>query len=476
MKILFVLIFLIFSSAAAQERPSESQVPARQQEPIRAEVNLITLRFAVRTSQGGFVNDLEQNRFGILENGAPRDIRFFEPPRNRAGRVGRLWLSFLLDVSGSTFATRSEEIIAAQTFLDNVHDFTQVGVFGFTDKLIPFQDFTSSRTDALKAFNAARQHLGRTAIYDSIESLISRKSMKNAAEDRKVIIVVSDGIDNVAPKVGSRADKTVALARSNNVAIYTVLVPSAAQLYIGPDPEPGGRGANGDQDKKESAFARLSTETGGKHYSGIEAILDFDQTLALINDDIFGNLYSIGYYTDDPYQEKHERDIRVQVNYPGAQVSSLFKNLPQRLYAKKRFIAALFDNEALSRLPENLHASYHEIGAEMDLLVPRREGGEIGIPFRIKISPYTLRGNEREGVRTQFGIIGILLDQEGNEVVRLREFFRVTLTTREMREGRGIIYNNKLMAPPGVYDLKVALIEVGTWKMTAFENVVRVTE
>lgn len=58
----------------------------------------------------------------------------------------------------------------------------------------------------------------------------------------------------------------------------------------------------------------------------------------------------------------------------------------------------------------------------------RRRG--IGVPFRIQISPHALRGNEREGVRTQFGIIGILLSQEGNEVVHLPEFFRIPVTIK----------------------------------------------
>lgn len=451
----------------AQDRPQT------QQEPIRAEVNLVTVRFTVKDSQDRFVNTLSRERFRVFENDIPREIRFFDPPRNTTGTVGRLWLAFLLDVSGSTFGTRSEEIIAAQTFLDNVHNFTQIGILGFTDRLLLFQDFSSSRAAALRAFSAARRHLGKTAIYDSVEALVSRMDARARPGDRKAIIVVSDAMDNDY----ARATRTVTLARTKQVTLYTILVPSAAQLYIGPA-QPNADDAGDDRKKeKEEAFARLSLSTGGKHFSGFETILNFDETLSVINDDIFGNLYSIGYYTDDPHRDKHEREIRVQVpDYSDAHVSALFKNLPERSLAKRKFIAALFDNEAISRLPDNLHASFHEIGAEMDLLTPRREGGEVGVPFRIKISPYTLRGTDKGDVRTQFGVIGLLLDQDGNEVVRLREFFRVTLTAKEIRDGRGIMYTNKLMAPPGVYDLKLALLEIATWKMTAFEGVVRVPD
>ena len=73
-------------------------------------------------------------------------------------------------------------------------------------------------------------------------------------------------------------------------------------------------------------------------------------------------------------------------------------------------------------------------------------------------------------------MIALLLDQQGREVVRLREVFRVDLEAKALREGRGIIYTNKLFAPPGDYELKLALLELHTWKLVAFESAVRVVD
>ncbi|MDA2923136.1 VWA domain-containing protein [Acidobacteria bacterium AH-259-L09] len=454
------------------QEASQIQVPS-----IRVEVNLVTLRFTVKNRQGSLLNNLKKEDFRVFEDGVPHEIVFFNPPRNTTVEMGPLRLAFLLDISGSTFETRAQEITAATTFLENVHDFTKVGVFGFTDKLILFQDFTSIRSLAHKALTEAHKHLGRTAIYGSLNTLISQINSRSGEAVGNVIIVISDGMDDAY----KRSAQTLALARASNVVIYTILVPSAAQLYIAPSPAlrqsaASSASAKDDREAQEKAFANLSIRTGGKHFSGFEAILDFDEVMAQINDDIFGNLYSIGYYTDDPYRDKRERNIRVQIQYPDAFIPARFENLPERLTAKKKFIAALFDNEAIARLPENLHSTFHEIGAEMDLLTPKRQGGQLGLPFRIKISPYSLRATDKGGIRTQFGIIGLLLDQDGNEVVRLREIFRVRLDAKQIREGRGIIYTNKLFAPPGIYAFKVALLEIPTWKMTAFENVVRIEE
>ena len=463
----WALSFSCITGVAAQ---SSSQIEGQN---IRVDVNLATLKFVVKETEGRLINHLNQDHFRVFEGGAPQEIVFFEAPSNTDGEMGPLRLAFLIDMSGSTLATRAEELAVAGTFLETLHDFTEVGIFGFTDKLMRLQDFTSTRALAQKALTEAGEHLGPTALYNSLNALILR--MKDPPGSvRNVVILISDGMDD-AYRI---APQSVSLAQRNHVVIYTVLVPSAAQLYIGPSsplsqpgaPTPGGD----DREAKELAFASLSLRTDGGHFSGFETILNFDEVMAQINDDVFGNLYSMGYYTDDPYRGKEERNIRVEIAYPNAYIPARFETLPERSTVKREIIAALFDDDAMDRVPNNLHVTFREIGADLDLLPQQRQGGQIGLPFRIKISPFSLQRTEKGDVRTGFGVIALLLDQQGSEVARLREIFRVNLEAKEIRAGRGIIYTNKLFAPPGLYALKIALLEMATWKMTAFETPVRI--
>ena len=439
-----------------------------QEETFRVKVNLVMLRFTARDSQERLLNSLSQEDFRVIQAGKEREIVFFRSPRKQVADLGKLWIAFLLDVSGSTFATRAEEIMAAQNFLDNIHVFTQIGVFGFTDKLIVFQDFTSRKELAARAFSRARAHQGRTAIYRSVEALIAPLSARAKPGDGKVLIVVSDGMDDGH----KRATKTSALAAQRGVEIYTILVPSAA-LSV-----PAGKECQQDAEarKKEAAFASLSIGSGGKHFSGIETILDFDSTLAQINDAVFGNLYSLGYYSDSLPGDDQESAPIVKSLRPGVSVSRPFTRIPDRLRAKKRFIEALFYSQVELTAPEKHEESYkQELGADIDILKPRSGmRGKAGLPFRIKISPHTLSRGERGDVRTQLGIIGQLVDANGKEVVRMREFFRAFLKKKDLRSGRGIIYTNKIFAPPGEYSLRIALLEIPTWKMFFFQGPVRV--
>lgn len=466
----FLLLALVCLNPSVRGQ-DQAQTP---QERFTVDIDLALLRFALRDAAGRFANSLKQGDFRILHNGVPQQIQYFEGPKHQGPPRGRLWLAFLLDVSGSTFATRVEEIVAARSFLDNVTSSTVTGVFGFTDKLITFANFTPNRELALQGFREARRHMGKTAIYDSLQQLISLMSTRAGPEERKAIIVISDGLDDSFAKSAA----SVVRAKQTGTTLYTILVPSVAQVYIGPDasfadsttanrPDP-------EQAAKEKAFLSLSLGSGGMSFEGFKTILNVDDVLAQINDDLFGNLYSIAYYPEGVSFETTVQKVEILPHDSSLQVSSAFEQLPPRFSHKRSFIAAFFDREALGKLADENWRAFREIGAQMDILAARREGGRLGLPFRLKINPLSFPEASKHGVYTQLGIIGLLSDRSGNEVVRLREIFQVRLGSKQVRQGRGIIYTNKLFAPPGQYQLRVVIVEIATWRLTSFLASVRV--
>jgi VWFA-related protein len=460
-KLLLVAVTCLSSALLAQEPPEQS-------DPIRVDVNLVNLRFTVRNQQGRFLNTLSRDDIRVYENGERQDVAFFERPRFDSRIDQPLWLAFLIDVSGSTFSTRSEEILAARTFLENVNDVTQVGIYGFTDQLLPFQEFTSDRQAALAAFSSAHQHRGKTAIYSSLDTLVNLMLQRAGTEDRKVVILISDGIDEAHQK----SSVSITRARMGGIVIYTVWVPSAASLYINTagDEE---KAKNFDIEKKEQeqAFQRLSQATGGRHYGGFETILDFEEVMANINDEILGNLYSVAYYTKDPYLSRAERRIEVRTSESGAKVLGIFKEIPEQIQAKKTYIEALFDQNAIQSLTRDSRP-LREIGVQLDLL--RQRNMQSNLPFRLKISSASLSPDATGGASAQFGVIGLLMDMSGNEVSRVREIFRANLSSKDLREFRGVIYTNRLSAPPGDYIFKLALLQIPSWKVTVLERAVKI--
>ena len=50
----------------------------------------------------------------------------------------------------------------------------------------------------------------------------------------------------------------------------------------------------------------------------------------------------------------------------------------------------------------------------------------------------------------------------------------VNLSRADIERGRTIVYNSKIVAPPGQYDLRLAVVDLSTWRMKAFESRVSV--
>lgn len=458
------LIFLAGSviSPAAQQ-------PIQDDSPIRIRVDLATLKFTVQDSSGRFINHLSQEDFQIFENGVRRDIVFFDGPRSLSESPLNLWLAFLIDVSGSTFATRVEELLAARAFLENVSDNTHVGVFGFSNRLIPFQDFTRDKRRALQALSAAEGHLGGTAIYGSLETLMALMSERAGESSEKVIIVISDGLDDEF----ARSRRTISVAQSNGFHIYTVLVPSSSQLFIRPTGENSKPWSDPLEEEKISAFLSLSEQTRGRHFDVLETVFNFDNVLAEINDDLFGNLYTIAYY---PEMSEREPSVRIELTASDAFVRGLSTRFPAPENSRKQLLAALFDDRAFEGIDFSFHLDLREIGGQVDILRPVNASSRSGVPFRLRVSPARLIDRRHHTLPSVLGVLGLLVSRDGNNVTRLREFFRPTVDGQQNRDRRSIVYRNTIMAPPGDYKLKLAVVHIPSWQISFFERDVSVSQ
>ncbi|MGI8783667.1 MAG: VWA domain-containing protein [Acidobacteriota bacterium] len=448
------------SPARSQQRPLPEQQPR-----FRIDVNLITLRFSVVDAAGKLIRTLRQEDFVIREEGVDRPIAVFEAPRASAVDPTSLAAAFLIDVSGSTLGVRNEQILASQRFLSNLPVGTPAGVYAFTDHLLPLQKLTTDRKQVLRGFEKVQRHRGRTAIYDSFLELVQELALqRREGSARKVVIVISDGRDDRSDRLGAAVDA----ARSAGITVYSVLVPSSPQTQVGE--------TAGTQDGDEAqmrAYEQLALQTGGTFHSGYETLIDFEGTLAEISGRLLGGLYTVGFYTEDPNRERNLRNISVELRTPGLRVSGLFSNLPQQLRTKKAFLAALFSNEKLEGLTGELSSRFQEIGAEIDLLSSQGDGGMTGAPFRIKVSPYSFFHGKTSS-QGSLGVIAVLVEGSGREVTRLRDFLRVDFNERDFREKRGIIYTNKLSAAPGIYRLRVALLDMEDWRLTTFDHMVEI--
>jgi VWFA-related protein len=192
----------------------ESQAPHTV---IPVYVNEVDLIFTVLDKNGHFVTGLQQQGFGLLDDGkAPLRVRKFEQQTNLPLRVG-----IMLDTSSSIRQRFEFEQEAATDFLLQVlHPADRAFVEGFDVQTDISQDFTN-RIDQLDTGIRKLRPGGGTALFDSLYKTC-RDQMLTLKEDgsvRKAIVLVSDGEDDYSRVMESEAIK---MCQRAETIVYTI--------------------------------------------------------------------------------------------------------------------------------------------------------------------------------------------------------------------------------------------------------------
>jgi VWFA-related protein len=234
---------------------------ATPQDPIiKVDVNLVNLLCTVHGKNNALIGNLEKKDFRVFEDGKEQEIKYFTRQTDLPLTIG-----LLVDVSGSQERLIDTEKRAANAFFSQVlrqKDSAFLISFGRDAELL--QDYTSSTKLLREGLDQLRlsvptgglhpgpvptmQSQAGTILYDAIY-LAADEKMRTEV-DRKVIVVITDGVDTGSKK--SRED-AIQAAQKSDAVIYSILYedPSAYGPFGG-----GGGG--------EGELRRMSGDTGGR--------------------------------------------------------------------------------------------------------------------------------------------------------------------------------------------------------------------
>jgi Ca-activated chloride channel homolog len=203
---------------------------------------LVVLSATVTDKDGGFVDDVGPERFIIYDERERRPIALFSHEDTPVS------VGLIVDNSASMRPKLGEVVAAALAFAKSSHPEDELFTLAFNDQVQnALRDRASLLADDLAALEQALTSLqpdGRTALYDAVMAGLDRLEM--ASRSRKVLIVISDGGDNM-----SRATLNQVLDRAmhSNATIYTI------GLF---DPD--------DPDANPGALKALAETTGGERF------------------------------------------------------------------------------------------------------------------------------------------------------------------------------------------------------------------
>ncbi|MBV9296920.1 MAG: VWA domain-containing protein, partial [Acidobacteriaceae bacterium] len=261
---------------------------------ISDNVNLVLLDVSVKDPHRGYVTGLSKNSFQVSEDGHSRDITQF------ASVDTPVTIGLVVDNSGSMRFKRQEVILAGLAFAKESNPKDEFFVVNFNNSVVRGLPPKTLFTDNLQALRAALYYghaVGQTALYDAIA--YSLKHLEYSRQDKRTLIVVSDGGDNVST---TTLPELLSLIESSRATIYTV------GLF---DPE--------DRDLNPGVLRRIASISGGQFFepATLEGVVPVFHKIA---QDI-RNCYTVGYVPDEITDKRTVRTVKVVARENGRKLA-----------------------------------------------------------------------------------------------------------------------------------------------------------
>jgi Ca-activated chloride channel family protein len=216
------------------------------------------------------VSGLGQERFLVFDNGVRQKIASFNRHRVPASIV------LLLDASSSVFSQMRFIREAAGRFVEGLLQEDKVCVMQFSDRVELLQDWTSATNlQQLEKSLNWRYHPGqRTTFYDGL--YLAAEEQLSKVEGRRIVILLTDGLDTADQRRASFADALNAVRRAEaSVYVVSLTANLRAQLedktgrtklrkvFSGYDRREVDRYLAA-IDESEKLLTNLATQTGGR--------------------------------------------------------------------------------------------------------------------------------------------------------------------------------------------------------------------
>jgi Ca-activated chloride channel family protein len=282
---------LVITHAQTPQPQRPAQTPS-----FRAGVELVSLNVTVTDGAGKYVTDLEQEDFGVYEDGVKQDVSFF----NKTNLP--IALSLMLDTSASMDTKLQTAQEAAVGFVRRLRPQDLAEVIDFDSRVTIVANFSNNAAELEQAIRKTSAG-GSTSLYNAVYIALKdlKKIVAKNVEEirRRAIVVLSDGEDtsSLLP-----FEEVLDLAKRSETAIYSI------GLRAG---EPGES-----KGFKEAEFAlrQLAQETGGRAFFPNQ-LADLAKVYGQISDEL-SSQYTVGYTARNPKRDGAWRRIVVRVNRP----------------------------------------------------------------------------------------------------------------------------------------------------------------
>ena len=290
-----------------QAGSQSSPTPAAEQEPAMQEpaiqeagpndqnmfvfkktVEEVVLHATVVDEQQNIVTGLDRSAFAVFDNGVPQTVTSF-----RAEDIP-VAMGVLVDNSGSMRDKREKIAHSVLNLVGASNPKDQVFVVNFNDNPYLDQDFTGD-VKLLQVALRRTSTAGSTALYDAVVAS-SKHLQKDATLEKRVLLVVTDGRDNMSRD--TLQDAMRQMQQPNGPMLYAIGLQGLSM---------------GEQGRK--ALQQLAESTGGAAYF-LNTLDEVDNLTRTIAHDI-RTQYMIAYRPRNQNGKPEYQTIRVEAQAAG---------------------------------------------------------------------------------------------------------------------------------------------------------------
>jgi Ca-activated chloride channel family protein len=275
-------------------------------------VNTVTVPVSVRKPEGGFIKGLQQDDFRIYEDGVPQEITLF----TQEGLPTHI--AIVLDISGSVRSAWGTIIHATKKFVEHLHPDDRFALFTFNTEIRLKMDWGRA-TDRMDAVLGSIYCKDNTKLWDTVWAVCDSAFI--GTEEKKAVIIMSDGLDNES---SVSYEEALEAAVRSEAAVYVVSKTEAVrQMYLYAKSQNPQYYNNIPQDifvNADLVLRKLAYKTGGRVLYP-NSFGQLDDIYSEVDEEL-RNQYTLGYVSNNTFNDGSYRNIEVRVNAPGATITA----------------------------------------------------------------------------------------------------------------------------------------------------------
>lgn len=189
----------------------QPELAREQAMEIRSQGRYARVTITVTRPTGGYVADLTQNELRVFEDGVPRPVLGCQRDAQAPVSVG-----IIIDVSYSMVTKLAQARLAIRKFVADLNPEDEIFLLAFSDHPEVVDPLTLDHAAVLGHLDDLQPE-SSTALFDA--TLQGLRLVNQGRYDKKALLVVTDGIDNMSRSTRAQADEQ---ARRQDVLLYSI--------------------------------------------------------------------------------------------------------------------------------------------------------------------------------------------------------------------------------------------------------------